>query len=356
MSADGISAVVLAGTHHWSGSSFERLAPRPLVPVALTPLISYTLRWLRSGGVRRAAICANGTSALLEAIFGDGAELGMELHYCRDDTPRGPAGCVRDAAPRAGSETLVVTGATALPTVDLADLLGAHRASGAAATAAVHRGRQPFAPPTPGGVYVFERRALAHVPESGFQDIKESLIPKLHRAGEGVAAYQSGGSGLSVVNAQTYLAVNQWMVERLAQEDGATLVHPSAQVERGARLVGPVQLGAGARVEAGATIVGPTSIGPGSTVGRGALVARSVVWSRCAVGEGSVVHGCVLGNEAVVPSGSRLFNAVRPQPLSPAGAPGASARGREKTARLRAPGPAFHRPLSGSIPTSCPIG
>ena len=59
MRADGLSAVVLAGTHHWSGSSFERLAPRPLVPVALEPLISYSLRWLRDG--RRILFLGNET-------------------------------------------------------------------------------------------------------------------------------------------------------------------------------------------------------------------------------------------------------------------------------------------------------
>jgi len=40
----------------------------------------------------------------------------------------------------------------------------------------------------PAGVYVFERRALEHVASTGFQDIKENLIPRLHRAGERAGA------------------------------------------------------------------------------------------------------------------------------------------------------------------------
>ncbi|HZM53218.1 MAG TPA: sugar phosphate nucleotidyltransferase, partial [Vicinamibacteria bacterium] len=100
MSAPKISAVVLAGTHRWSGSSFERLAPRPLVPVALAPLISYPLEWLADAGVRRATICANGTTRDIEAAFGDGRPLGMELSYYKDSTPRGAAGCARDAGLR----------------------------------------------------------------------------------------------------------------------------------------------------------------------------------------------------------------------------------------------------------------
>jgi mannose-1-phosphate guanylyltransferase len=335
MSANGLSAVVLAGTYRWSGSSFERLGARPLVPVALAPLISYSLRWLRKGGVRRATICANGTSDAIEAAFGDGGELELELGYYRDGTPRGAAGCVRDAGVPSRSDTLVVADGTAIPTVDLADLLASHYASGAAVTAVVHREGSPSAPPSPGGVYVIERRVLDHVPETGFQDIKENLIPKLHRAGERVVAHESDGFCPRVFDVQTYLAVNQWVLERLAHEDegaGGVLLHPSAWVERGARLVGPVQLGARARVLAGATIVGPTSIGAESTVGRNALVSRSVVWSRCAVGEESVVHGCVVGNDAVVAPATRLFNVVHRQEQSPPSPLRVSLRGRAKTA------------------------
>jgi mannose-1-phosphate guanylyltransferase len=348
MSTGGISAVVLAGTHHWSGSSFERLAARPLVPVALAPLISYSLRWLRKGGVGNATICANGTSRAIEAAFGDGGALKMELSYYRDGTPRGAAGCVRDAGVRTGSETLVITDGTAIPTVDLAELLASHYASGAALTAVVHREPSPSAPPIPGGVYIFERWVLDRVPETGFQDIKESLIPKLHRAGERVVAHETNGFCPHVLNAQTYLAANQWVLERLAQEGRdrgvELLVHPSAWVERGARLVGPVQLGARAGVQAGATIVGPTTIGAESTVGRNALVARSAVWSGCTVGEGSVVHGSVLGDDAVALPGARLFNVVRPQEPTPPGPVSISLRGRGRTAAPHATHPGLALP------------
>ena len=316
MRPDGLAAVVLAGSHHWGGSSFESLAPRPLVPVALSPLLSYSLRWLREGGIRRAVICANGTTRFIEAVFGDGAELDMDIRYYHDGTPRGAAGCVRDAGLMTGADRLVVTDGTAIPTVDLAELIGSHQASEAAATAVVHRAG-PLAPPTPGGVYLFERRVLDHVLPAGFQDIKESLIPKLHRAGEAVMAHPSEGFCPHVINAQTYLEVNHWMLRRLCREQGPAdglLLQPGASIEPGARLVGPVQLGTGARVLAGATVVGPTTIGAHSTVGRNALVARSVVWSRCVVGEGSVVHACVLGSGAVVPAASRLFNVVRSHP------------------------------------------
>lgn len=352
MSDKQLSAVVLAGTHQWGGSHFERLAPRPLVPLALEPLICYSLRWLRDAGVRRATICANGTTRAIEAALGDGAELEMDLSYYRDGTPRGAAGCVRDAVARSASDCFVVTDGSAIPTVDLHKLLEAHRGSGAAATAVVHLERSGSGSPTPGGIYVFERRVLEHVGENGFQDIKENLIPRLHRAGEPVLAFEDPGFCPHVLNAQTYLAVNQWMIQRLAADarDGdAPLVHPQARVERGARLVGPVMLGAGVRVRDGATLVGPTSIGADSTVEADALVACSAIWSGCSIGAAALVHGSVIGHEAVVAPGSRLFNVVRPR-LAAAQRPAVLLLdwGRPSQ-RVTAP------PLVGAVHTSCAI-
>jgi mannose-1-phosphate guanylyltransferase len=350
MSGADVSAVVLAGTHNWSGSIFERLAPRPLVPVALEPLLSYSLRWLHDGGIRQVRICANGTTRAIESAFGDGSDLGMDLGYYEDGTPRGAAGCVRDAGVALPSSTFVVTEGAAIPTVDLADLLASHRASRAAVTAVVHRDRAVCGAPTPGGVYVFERRVLDQIGEKGFQDIKENLIPRLHRAGEHVVAYQSDGFCPHVFSAQSYLAVNEWMLERLAGEGAGgerALRHPTARVEAGARLVGPVQLGAGACVEAGATVIGPTSVAAGCRVARHALVARTALWARSAVGEGAVVHGCVVAEDAVIPAAARLFNVVRPRPAS---APGSG------RAHLAASPSSVVPPAAGLAPTSCTAG
>ena len=66
----------------------------------------------------------------------------------------------------------------------------------------------------PSGMYVFNREALDVVPGRGFYDIKEHLIPQLYRSGERVIAYPSEGASPRVLDASSYLAVNEWMVEQ----------------------------------------------------------------------------------------------------------------------------------------------
>jgi NDP-sugar pyrophosphorylase family protein len=321
-----VRGVVLAGTYHWSNSSFEELLPRPLVPVAQAPLVSYALRWLRDGGISRATLCANSASRAVRSYLGGGSRLTMSLEYHEDWTPRGAAGCVRDAASRSGADTLVIADGAAIPAVNIGLLLDDHRSAKAAVTIVVHHDRQARAgerPLNPGGIYVFDRRVLDYIPETGFQDIKETLIPKLYKAGERIVTHAGLGICPRVLNAETYLALNHWMVAQVADnpaplehwgayvENGQVLAHPTAWVAPGARLIGPVLLGPSVRVASGATIVGPTSLGADCHVGEDALVSRSVAWRRCRIGVGAVVDGSVLTDEAIVPDRARVYHALR---------------------------------------------
>jgi NDP-sugar pyrophosphorylase family protein len=309
--------IVLAGAYPGGRSVLDRLAPRPLLPVAEQPLITYALRWMAAEGLRGATICANTAARVIRARLG-GTACGLRLDYLEDWSPRGAAGCVRDAGLATDATTFVVADGTAVPVVNLGELLEAHRASRAAIT--VVAGADRAGRLRPSGVYVFDCRALLHVPEDGFQDIKEKLIPRLHAAGEAVSTHMAERVAPRVVNADTYLALNDWAVERTSRRReapegfrnlGEAVLHMSAFVDPTARLLGPVVLGPRVSVQAGATFVGPVSVGQGTEVGRGAVVSRSVIWSECLIGSRSFVDRSMLGNRAVVEPGKAVLHAMR---------------------------------------------
>jgi NDP-sugar pyrophosphorylase family protein len=337
----GVHGVLLAGSYHWAESSLDELVPRPLLPVVQKPLISYPLRWLRDGGVNRITICANSVGRSLRRVLGTGERISMTLDYYEDWTPRGTAGCVRDSGIPRDAEILVVARATTIPAVDLGAMLKRHVTEGALVTVSAHRGASvgPLPRPLrPSGIYIFDRRALDYVPETGFQDIKEGLIPRLYRSREKVVVYESPEGCAPVLNPETYLLVNQWLIERLGGERpweaeefvryGDALVSQSARIGKGVRMIGPSIVGAEAVISDEAMVVGPTTLGAGSQVGEGALVSRSVGWQGCSIGAGAVVDRCVLTTQAVVERGEQAHNVVklgRPQ-LSEGAAGAGSAR------------------------------
>ncbi len=305
--------VVLAGQHAWRDSKFDRLSPRPLLPVANRPLFSYAVNWLLAAGIREVTLSINAeTRALSEAL----SELpdGAGLTLAEDRAPRGPAGCVRDAVVATDAETVLVVDGTIVPTADLVAVLECHNSAEAVATVLVHP--EPGQPAEsgrylPGGVYVFARSAIERVSPRGFHDIKEGLLPRLYRAGERTAAFVAPEVSPRPLDGPSYLALNDWVIERsagLPRPDGyayraGALCHETARISPQVVFLGPVVVGPRAQVMAGATVVGPTSIGADSTIAAGALVSRSAVWKRCTIGADAVADRSILPNACEVPPG-----------------------------------------------------
>jgi NDP-sugar pyrophosphorylase family protein len=341
-----VHGIVIAGTYPAAGSALDALVPRPLLPVAQQPLITYALRWMQRAGVAHGTVCANSAARSIRTRL-DAATLGMGLDYLEDWNPRGAAGCVRDAGTRREADTYVVADGTAVPEVDAAELLERHVASGAVLTVVV--GADASGRLCPSGVYVFDRRAFDFIPADGFQDIKERLIPRLYEAGQHVGTHVARAVAPRVVNTDTYLALDQWAVERAAQAPdvargfrvcGEAVVHESTRVDPSARLLGPMLLGPGVSVQSGATLVGPLSLGPGTSVCKGAVVSRSVVWSRCVVGDEALVDRCMLADGARIAPRQPVFAAVRTD----------ESRGREG----RSPARAFWEPLVAVLRPASP--
>jgi NDP-sugar pyrophosphorylase family protein len=260
---------------------------------------------------------------MLQSQLSRHAPDGMTVSYLEDAMPRGPAGALRDAGVNTNYDTFIVTDGSSIPQVDLIDLLAHHRAARATVTVLVHHESARHGNPcvqVPTGIYVCNREALEDVPARGFFDLKENLIPYLHQSGKRVVAYGTeGAASPRVLNASSYLAVNQWMVEQLVigapvpegySKTGDCLYHRDALVADNVDVVGPVIIGPGARVMTGAVIAGPTSIGREAVVGSQAFVSRSAVWRRSVIGNDAIADRCILADDTVVKPGIQAFRAV----------------------------------------------
>jgi NDP-sugar pyrophosphorylase family protein len=314
--------IVLAGTHPWTRSAFDRLPPRPLLPIAHRPLLSYSLSWLRDGGVSYAVVCANRETRALESRLHYHVPDGLLVSYRKDAMPRGAAGALKDAVTGTDAQTFVVADGTSIPNIDLRTVLAAHRASRAVATIvsyAERAGNGTRAIQIPSGIYAFEREALGAIPERGFYDIKEGLLPQLYRSKARVEAVTVASPTPRVLDAASYRAVNEWVIEQLALGQqlppgytmtGSCIHHREASIAGDVTFVGPVLVGPGAQIEAGAVIVGPSSIGRDVVVKANALVSRSAIWRRSVIGQRAVADGCIVADDTFVPAGAQMFRDV----------------------------------------------
>lgn len=316
------SGIVLAGTFPWANSAFDRLSPRPLVPIAQRPLITYSLSWLQAAGIQGAVVCGNRSVRALQAKVAREFPAQLDVTYLEDRMPRGAAGCIRDAALTQHSDTFIVIDGASLPTVDLHALLAAHNQSGAAITVVVHHeSRGQGLPPlqVPAGIYVVDRTALETVAAHGFVDLKEHLIPSLARAGQRIATFAAQAAVPRVLNAETYLAANEFATHVLLagddwpdgyQRHGDALIHRNATIGVDVTIAGPVMVAEGSTIGAGAVLIGPTSIGRDVAIGAGAVVARSAVWRRSRIMSGATVDRSIVADDGLVARDQRAYRAV----------------------------------------------
>lgn len=318
--AEGLAAVILAGVHDWGGCALHRAAIRPLAPIANRPLLEHLLKLLVDVGVGEAVVCTNGRRAELQAAVEEMSLGDLRVDFHEDPMPRGPAGCVRDAGRAFGDRELLVVEGSVLPHFDVLELLRTHRRSGACLSIAARPVGHPSDPAhEPVGLYVFSAPALDYIAPTGFQDIKEGVIPKLHAAGLRVDAFAITGAAPRLSGIASYFAVNEWAVRSASrggwaldgyERRGSTLVHVDAEVDPSVQLLGPVMVGPGAVVRRRSIVVGPTSIDREGLVSEEAVVSRSAVWSGAVVEAGAHLDRCIVARGARVAAHTRQFNTV----------------------------------------------
>ena len=323
--------IILAGVHQWRPSIFEGSIPRTLIPIANRPLVDYGLDWFQRGGLQRVEICANSdTRVLRENLRPESIPQSIKVDFYEDVFPRGPAGCVADALNGSAYDDVVVLDGTVIPTdVEIDALIAIHQNSDAALTVAVvnvtesasvnSNGSSDNGACVPTGIYVFNRRAIEQIPAKGYEDIKEMLIPRLHKAGMLVGTYRLRSAPIRVSNANACFVATRYALRQMYQQclppagyrfiSGA-LVHESAEVSVTVRLEGPCLIGPNARIEAGATIIGPTTLGTGTTIGSNAIVCRSLLWDGVKIGDDAFIDRCILTHDATIDSKDRLAQRI----------------------------------------------
>jgi NDP-sugar pyrophosphorylase family protein len=130
-------AVILAGGQGTRLRPYTTVLPKPLMPIGDMPILEVVLRQLQGAGATRVTLAVSYLGELIEAYCGNGARLGLDIRYSREDralSTAGPLKLVPDL-----DDTFLVMNGDILTTLDYGAMVRFHRANGAAATLAMHR-------------------------------------------------------------------------------------------------------------------------------------------------------------------------------------------------------------------------
>jgi NDP-sugar pyrophosphorylase family protein len=203
-------AVILAGGMGTRLRPYTTIIPKPLVPVGDRPILEHIIGRLVHNGVRKVDLCVSHLGELIQLYFTQDGILPeeVELDWHWEDEPLGTAGALSMVPDL--DDTFIAMNGDILTSLNYADLVAYHKEQDAALTIAVHskrvdidlgviendNGRVRGYREKPSidydvsmGIYVYEPRALDHLPEGVCQF--PDLVLRLLDAGEHVAAYKT---------------------------------------------------------------------------------------------------------------------------------------------------------------------
>ena len=357
-----MQALILAGGQGTRLRPLTDTTPKPVLPLAGRPLLSFTLDWLSRHGVEEVIVSCGFLAEEVARVLGDRHEA-VRLRYLNEQEPLGTAGPLRRAFDEGAlDERVLVLNGDLLTDIDLSAQLDFHRSTGALATLALVAVEDPSAyglvPTAPGGeveaflekldrrgsaapaptervnagAYFLDRSVAELIPPGRAVSFEREVFPSL--VGKGLFGHLAEGYWIDIGTPERYLEATQDLlagaVESSLPPRDATgsLVSPDCRTH-GAE-VGPLSvLGESCVVEPRARVA-RSALHRGVRVGEGAAVDGAVLAEDVRVGEYARVEpGAVVGAGASVAPGARVTAGARVEPgavLAPEdGAPEAAA-------------------------------
>ncbi len=307
-----IKAVILAGCRDFGRCPVATRLPTALWPVLEKPALEHLLVYLAKQGIKQATICSNGDSSLLEESIH--VDKRLDIKFLSEKLPAGTAGCIRDTISDKSDALILVLPASIVSPPSIEMLLNAHRQGQSDLTVMFNPNyRNGKLSGEPAGIYVCESSILEHIPNEGYFDIKEGLIPEMLRSGKTVHAAVLPNHVGNFRNRQQYLyaianylenATKPTMKLKLCKRTDSQILWlaDNTNVDLSARIYGPVAIMDGACVLEGAVIFGPTIIGQEACIGKNSVVSNSVIWDKAQVGENCEVQQCVIDYKTALKS------------------------------------------------------
>jgi mannose-1-phosphate guanylyltransferase len=326
-----VQALVLAGGEGTRLRPLTLTTPKPVMPFAGRPFMTFMLDWLGSHGVDDVILSCGFMSDAVESVLGD-IHGGIRLRYVHEEEPLGTAGPLRLALDTGAlqDERLFVLNGDVLTDMDLTAEREQHERTGARGTLCLiavedtaSYGVVPtaeggeveqFLEKSPGpaptnrinaGAYLLERDVIEQVPAGRAVSIEREIFPEL--VGNGLYGYLAAGYWKDIGTPRRYLE-GTW--DLLAGVIDSTL----PERDETGSLVYEGGLTSGAHIGPQAVVGHHCSVGSDSSVERAVLHDRVAVGADCSLRECIVADGARIGDGAEVRPGAVIGKDARVGP------------------------------------------
>jgi NDP-sugar pyrophosphorylase family protein len=335
---ENLKAMVLAAGVGSRLDPLTRQLAKPLVPVANRPVMEHILLLLKKHGITDVVSNLHHLPSQVPAYFGDGSNLGMNLHYHHEHKLSGDAGGVRACKDFLGDATFVVIMGDLLTDADLSYVLEQHRRKGAIATIALQKvadvsrfgvaalnddgliqGFQEKPAPQEAlsdlastGIYILEPEIFQHLGEADEIGFGRQIFPSLIAKGLPVLGVQVYGYWSDIGTIDTYKQASKEALMGLADLNLAGSLCARGWFDEDADIAidtdvdGLLMVGKNSKIDSGVKMSGAVTIGDNCHVQAGAFLEDTIVWSGSTIGAGASLESCVVGADVFIDGGSHV--------------------------------------------------
>lgn len=129
-----MKAMILAAGFGTRLRPLTNTVPKPLLPVAGTPLIVWNLLLLKRHGFHDVVVNLHHLGPIIEQVVGNGSKFGLRIIYSKEPVILGTGGGIKQAEPYFSGEPVLILNGDTLVELDLEALCLFHREREAAAT------------------------------------------------------------------------------------------------------------------------------------------------------------------------------------------------------------------------------
>ncbi len=305
-------------------------------------MVVHLLSSLHKHGIERIVLAAGATDRRIQAMLGDGSQLGLTLDYSYETEPLGSGLAVKQAAEQFQGAFLVCNG-DILTDLDLTAMIERHQQANAAISVSLTGVSDPstfgiaeveadgritrfIEKPAPGqtlsrwanaGTWLFEPEVLDLIPDQKMDGSIERLVmPLLIAQGSLVAGFKSDAYWMDAGTPERYLQLhNDLLCGRIpawlpAGLEGQAAISGCSEISASAKIEPRVILGRGCKVAESSHIAGPSILGEHCDLGENVLIEGSVIWSQTKIGAGSIVRDSIIGDGCLIGDGCVLIGAI----------------------------------------------
>jgi mannose-1-phosphate guanylyltransferase len=327
-----MQALILAGGEGTRLRPLTTTIPKPVIPLANRPFISFMLAWLQGHGFDDVVMSCGFLGSAVRSVLGEGEREGVRIRYVDEPEPLGTAGPVKLAEPVLAERFAVLNG-DILTDIDLSSVVRCHEERNARVTLTLTpvedpssygviltdaEGRveafiekpQDEAPSKliNAGIYVLERDVVSEIPSGRAVSFEREVFPSL--VGAGLYGIQRDGYWLDIGTRERYLQGTRDILTGAVRTGIEPGLGPGTQVDPEATVRDPVLIGAAGEIAAAAAAGPFVTLGRGCTIGRGAVVRDSALHDGVTVAEDAQVVGSIVGAGAHIEAGARVESAI----------------------------------------------